>query len=437
MADGEGAPSASASANAAGQDSGNKLVIVIVGAGLGGLLAAIGLALDGHRITILEQAASFGEVGAGMRIPPNCFKILRRWGVNTTYLKKTHSNGNRFVRYDNGALLADMPHGVPELDFGGSYLMVHRADYHTVLLERALELGVVIRAGNRVEDYDWDVPAAILQGGETVRGDLVVVADGAQSSARAEFQGHELPPTDTGDIVYRILIPAHELLSDPEMRDLISQPWVTSWCGPEAHVIGYPVRGGEVYNVVFCCSKTSMQDRPFQPGENKLVISDNSELLRRFAGWESRVQKLIALSGKDFLKWRLYDLDLVDNWVHRSGKAVLLGDAVHPMLPYMSSGAAMACEDAAVLRKMLSGTTRQSLAGRLHKYHALRQPRASKVQKAGRVLQEAYHLPDGEGQRERDIWITKDDEKNPIYWGHKERRDWLFGHDAEDIQVVE
>ncbi len=119
-----------------------------------------------------------------------------------------------------------------------------------------------------------------------------------QSSARAEFQGHELPPTDTGDIVYRILIPGHELLSDPEMRDLISQPWVTSWCGPEAHVIGYPVRGGEVYNVVFCCSKTSMQDRPFQPGENKLVISDNSELLRRFAGWESRVQKLIALSGK-------------------------------------------------------------------------------------------------------------------------------------------
>lgn len=107
------------------------------------------------------------------------------------------------------------------------------------------------------------------------------------------------------------------------------------------------------------------------------------------------------------------------------------------MLPYMSSGAAMACEDAAVLRKMLSGSTRQSLAERLHKYQALRQPRASKVQKAGRVLQEAYHLPDGGEQQERDIWITKDDGKNPIYWGHKERRDWLFGHDAEDIQAVE
>ena len=162
----------------ASQDGSNKLDIVIVGAGLGGLLVSIGLALDGHRVTILEQATSFGEVGAGMRMPPNCSKILRRWGVNTTYLKKTHSNGNRFVRYDNGALLADMPHGVPELDFGGSYLMVHRADYHTVLLERALELGVVIRAGNRVDEYDWDAPAAILQGGEKVHGDLVVVADG-------------------------------------------------------------------------------------------------------------------------------------------------------------------------------------------------------------------------------------------------------------------
>jgi salicylate hydroxylase len=121
---------------------------------------------------------------------------------------------------------------------------------------------------------------------------------GVQSSARAPFQGHELPPTDTGDIVYRVLIPGEQILADPELRDLVSQPWVSSWCGPQAHVIGYPVRGGEVYNVVYCCSETSMEDRPFQPGENKLVISDNSELKRRFADWEPRVKKLIELSGK-------------------------------------------------------------------------------------------------------------------------------------------
>jgi salicylate hydroxylase len=131
---------------------------------------------------LLEQATTFGEVGAGMRIPPNCFKILRRWGIDATYLKKTHSNGNRFLRYDNGALLADMPHGVPELDFGGSYLMVHRADYHSLLLQKALALGVRVRGGCRVDEYDWDAPAAIVQGGERVTGDLVVVADGTSIS---------------------------------------------------------------------------------------------------------------------------------------------------------------------------------------------------------------------------------------------------------------
>lgn len=161
-----------------GNATGDKLDIVIVGAGLGCLLAAIGLAQDGHHITVLEQATSFGEVGAGMRLPPNCFKILRRWGVDTTYLKKTYSNGNRFLRFDSGALLADMSHGVPEFDFGGSYLMIHRVDYHLTLLEKAQSLGITIRNGCQVKNYDWETPAAILPDGESVKADLLVVADG-------------------------------------------------------------------------------------------------------------------------------------------------------------------------------------------------------------------------------------------------------------------
>ena len=124
---------------------------------------------------------------------------------------------------------------------------------------------------------------------------------------------------------------------------------------------------------------------------------------------------------------------MVDNWAHPSGKAVLLGDAVHPMLPYMASGAAMACEDAAALRTVLGTATKDTLAAALQKYQKLRQPRASKVQKSGRRLQDAYHLPDGEAQRDRDYWMKQDDEKNPIFWGYKERRHWLFGHDAEDF----
>lgn len=198
------------------------LHVVVVGAGIGGLLAAIGLRFDGHSVTVLDQASCFGEVGAGMRIPPNSFKLLHRWGIDLTYMKKTYSNGNRFLRYDDGHVIADMPHGIPEWDFGGSYLMVHRADYHAVLLAKARELGVDVQANRRVDGYDWDAPAALLSDGSLVKGDLLVVADGVQSKAREAFQGHALPPVDTGDISYRVLVPGQDMLSDPDI--------CATWC---------------------------------------------------------------------------------------------------------------------------------------------------------------------------------------------------------------
>lgn len=175
-----------------------------------------------------------------------------------------------------------------------------------------------------------------------------------------------------------------------------------------------------------------MNDQKLAENETKLVIDDNAELVERFAQWEPRVRKLAALTGKGFLKWRLYDLDMVDHWAHPSGKAVLLGDASHPMLPYMASGAAMACEDAAVLRKSLQGATPATLGGAIKTYERVRQPRASALQKWGRQLQAAYHLPDGPLQKERDAAMVQVNEHNSIYWGHKERRDWLFCHDAEE-----
>lgn len=159
-------------------DTPDKFKVIVIGAGIGGLLTAIGLRLDGHNVTILEQSSTFGEVGAGMRIPPNSFKILHRWGINLTYMKKTYSNGNRFLRYDNGKIIADMPHGIPEWDFGGSYLKVHRADYHDVLLKKAFELGVDIQKNSKVTGYDWEGPVALLSDGRRVEGDLIVVADG-------------------------------------------------------------------------------------------------------------------------------------------------------------------------------------------------------------------------------------------------------------------
>ena len=254
---------------------------------------------------------------------------------------------------------------------------------------------------------------------------------GVQSEARAQILGHELPPQDTGDIAYRILIPGHVLMRDPELRDLVSQPWVTSWCGPDAHFIGYPVRGGEIYNIVACCASETVNDAKLQGIDSKVFVENNQELLRRFGDWEPRILKLCHLAGQTkFLKWRLYDLDLVDRWVHPSGKACLLGDACHPMLPYMSQGAAQATEDAFVLTASLR-RNKQNLRDALDEYQRIRQPRVSRIQKAGRLLQTAYHLPDGDEQMRRDELISKDGDENPIFWGSSERREWLFGYDAQ------
>lgn len=119
-----------------------------------------------------------------------------------------------------------------------------------------------------------------------------------QSEARAQILGRELPPQDTGDIAYRILIEGHVLMRDPELRDLVSQPWVTSWCGPDAHFIGYPVRGGEIYNIVACCASETVNDAKLQGIDSKIFVENNEELLRRFGDWEPRILKLCHLAGQ-------------------------------------------------------------------------------------------------------------------------------------------
>lgn len=131
------------------------------------------------------------------------------------------------------------------------------------------------------------------------------------------------------------------------------------------------------------------------------------------------------------------DLDAVERWHHPDGKITLLGDACHPMLPYMASGAAMACEDAAVLRAVFKTSTRETVPSDLKRYQAIRQQRASVVQKWGRKLQYTYHLPDGEEQQIRDKLMVQNVEANPIFWGSKDRQNWLFGHDAETLDSDE
>ncbi|OAA66914.1 salicylate hydroxylase [Niveomyces insectorum RCEF 264] len=405
-----------------------SLNVVVVGAGLGGLAAGLALQTDGHKVTILDSAPEFAETnqaGAGIRIPPNSSRLLVRWGVDLERMKKSTAQRYHFIRWKDGATIFNLPFDKNVETHGSPYWLVHRADLHAALLDAATKAGVRILPNHRVVSYDMEAPSVTTQDGAVHTADLVVGADGIKSLCRPLLTGQPDVPRDTGDVAYRILIPAAKLLADPELASLITEPCSTSWCGPDAHLVGYPIRNEELYNIVVCA--TSQNETT---DEVWVVRGDNSELCKRFAAWEPRVRKLCALTG-DFMKWRLCDLPNLTRWVHPSGKVVLLGDSCHPMLPYLAQGAAQAFEDAAVLRQVLAQNTEPDLTAALQQYERIRMPRATLVQAKTREHQHILHVDDGPEQQERDKVMARDAPENPVFWGFKDRKSWLFGHDAE------
>jgi salicylate hydroxylase len=370
-------------------------------------------------------------VGAGIRVPPNSSRLSLNWGVDFSKVKKEISLGNRFVDW-KGKILNDCPFNNVEQDYGAPYYFIHRADFISALVDAvSKQEKVILKMNSAVEDYDFDAPAVILASGERMEADLVICADGIKSSVRNIINGAPIEPQDTGDVAYRVLVPAKPLLADPSTRHLVTEPWAVHWMGPEAHAVGYPLRGGELYNIIIDITHETDVGRPVGEDEWRSQ-ADNAELVKRFANWCEPVRKLCNLTGT-YLKWKLADFDQLQRWVHPSGKVAILGDACHPMMPYMAQGAAQATEDAATLQAALRAY--DNLHDALKAYEQQRLPRAAYVAKNTRILQEWLHLYDGPEKDRRDELMKHNNKDNPIYWAYNKRKDWLFGHNAQKLQA--
>lgn len=366
------------------------------------------------------------QVGAGIRVPPNSSRLSRSWGVDLESIKKEVSLGNRFVDW-KGNILLDCPFDDVESTYGAPYYFIHRADLMKALVAAVnRNTSIDLRMNTRVATYNFEAPSLTTTDGETLTADLIICADGIKSAVRTAINGHPIDPQDTGDVAYRILVPTAPLLADPEMAPYVENAWAVHWMGPEGHAVGYPLREGEMYNIIIDVTHSTDLGAPIGLDEWRSE-ADNAHLVERFADWCPPMRKLCALTGT-YLKWKLADFDSLDNWVHPSGKVALLGDACHPMMPYMAQGAAQATEDAATLAAALKAYDDMSTA--LHAYEEQRKPRAAYVAKNTRVLQDWLHLYDGPEQVRRDELARHDNSENPFFWGCSVRRDWLFGHDA-------
>ncbi|PSS10867.1 hypothetical protein M430DRAFT_69313 [Amorphotheca resinae ATCC 22711] len=381
-----------------GEDS--KLKVIIVGAGLGGLGAAIAILLAGHDVEVLESASEIGEIGAGIQILPNSSYLLQTWGMREA-LDKYSTNPKRVNMLSwKGDIISSLDTVESAGKYPGTfYWDFHRANLHQCLLDRAVELGAKVQVNSRVVDVkiEGDRATAVMADGREMEADLVVGADGINSRLREVMLGREDPPTPTGDLAYRLLLSTKDMMNDPELAQFIKNPQVNYWIGPDQHCVNYVLRGGELFNMVLLVPDD-------MPAGASTLAGNVEEMRALFKDWDPRIQKLLSMCESVY-KWRLcYRLGM-DNWSHPSAAFTMMGDAVHATLPYLASGAGMSLEDAAVLGECLARITSKSRASKklaLDVYEKCRKDRTRMVVERGNLQQYLYHLHDGPEQEERD-----------------------------------
>ncbi|MBO2453714.1 FAD-dependent monooxygenase [Actinomadura barringtoniae] len=377
--------------------------VTIVGGGLGGLTAALALRQRGLRATVLEQAAQLGEVGAGIQTAPNASRVLLGLGLRRELEAiRTEPLDQVRRRWQDGSVIGLTPLGeFCKREYNAPYWHYHRADLHKVLLDACLDpegAGPVVQVhtGAKVVEIDQSDPArpvAVTAAGERHESDVLIGADGIRSGVRDALG---MPDTllFSGEMAYRVLIPGDKIAADPATRWLVDRFQSTIWYGPDRHLVHYMIRGGEYLNVVAIVPSSPECERDWT------APATVDELVDAYPGWDDRVASMLEKAEGEISAWAMYHRRRDPVWV--DGRAALLGDACHAMLPYQAQGASQAMEDAAVLAEELGAVTAADVPAALARYVARRAKHAGMVQDAAWNNMSFYHLPDGPEQRERD-----------------------------------
>ncbi len=388
----------------------SKDPVIVAGGGIGGLAAALALTRRGFAVKVLEQAAQLGEIGAGIQLGPNAFSAFDALGVGER-ARSLAVYTDEMVMHDaiDETCVGRIPTGEAfRVRFGNPYAVIHRADVHTALLEGARRSERIEVATSttvqRVEQHEQGVTVFDAQG-HRHRGAALIGADGVKSAVRRQYVGDEARVS--GHVVYRAVVDRQDFPQDLQWNA------ASIWVGPNCHLVHYPLRGGEQYNVVVTFHSRQQEEWSVKEGSREEVQS-------YFEGICPKARQLIDLP-KSWKRWATADREPIGQWTF--GRATLLGDAAHPTLQYLAQGACMALEDAVTLGEALRVNEGQS--GQFDRAFALYQKsrvaRTARIVLSAREMGRIFHAKGVERLVRNDLWKGRTPER--FY----DAMEWLYG----------
>jgi 3-hydroxybenzoate 6-monooxygenase len=393
----------------------STLPVLVAGGGIGGLAAALALSRQGLAVKVLEQAPEIGEIGAGIQLGPNAFAAFDALGIGER-ARSLAVYTDEMVMHDalDESLVGRIPVGEAfRARFGNPYAVIHRADVHRALLEGAQARGGIEFLTStqvaRIEQSDSGVTVFDAKGGRH-EGLALIGADGVKSAVRAQYVGDAARVS--GHVVYRAVIDKADFPADLRWNA------ASIWVGPNCHLVHYPLRGGEQYNVV-----VTFHSR--KPEEWSVTEGSREEVQSYFEGICPRARQLIDLP-KSWKRWATADREPIANWTF--GRATLLGDAAHPTLQYLAQGACMALEDAVTLGEAIrvhDSVSSNDFTPAFAHYQRSRVARTARVVLSAREMGRIFHAKDVERLVRNQLWQGRSPER--FY----DAMEWLYGWRAE------
>lgn len=386
--------------------------ILVAGGGIGGFAAALALAKQGFKVQVFEQAPEIGEIGAGIQLGPNAFNAFDALGIGErargravyTDFMVMHDALDEYCvgRIETGNAFLKR--------FGNPYAVIHRADIHNSLVEGAQEIGdIEIITNCKIVDVDQDDTSVTITDhkGNIYTGQALIGADGVKSIVREKYVGD--PALVTGHVVYRAVVPKAEFPENLQWNA------ASIWVGPNCHLVHYPLRGGEEYNVVVTFHSREQEEWGVKDGSKEEVLS-------YFQNICPKARQLIELP-KSWKRWATADRDPIDRWSY--GRITLLGDAAHPTTQYMAQGACMAMEDAVTLGEALR-VNNNDIAKAFDMYQRARVARTARIVLSSREMGKLYHAKGVQRMVRNDLWRGRPNER--FY----DAMEWLYSWNVDN-----